>query len=128
MRASTTLAALALLLSACDEPAPPPPQREIRVRSAEQEQLHKLNEMDRAIALKRAVFASGFRCQRVERSGYVTEYKNLSMWTASCSDKRDWAIFVGPDASVQVRLCKDVARHGLPACIIREEKKDAAAA
>ena len=123
MRASLTMSAAALLLTACGQSTPAEPRNEVRVRSAEQEQLHKLDDLNRAIALKRAIRQSGLRCLRIDRSGYVGEYKNLSMWMATCSDKRDWAIFVGPDASVQVRLCKDVARYGLPACEMREPKQ-----
>ncbi|MEO6359138.1 MAG: hypothetical protein ABIO43_01015 [Sphingomicrobium sp.] len=126
MRAAT--AALIMLLGACGQSAPDKPVRQIRVRSPEQDQLHKLDEMNRAIALKRAIHASGLKCVRIDKSGYVGEYRNLSMWTASCSDKRDWALFVGPDASVQVRLCKDLARHGLPACVIKTQGKSPAGA
>ncbi|MFC7535992.1 hypothetical protein ACFQPG_01260 [Sphingomonas sp. GCM10030256] len=91
---------------------------EIVVRSPEQDQLHQLDEMGRNIGLKRAITASGLRCKRVTRSGYVTEYKKLSMWTASCEDKRDWAIFVGPDGSAQVRPCGDMQQFNLPECRI----------
>ena len=87
----------------------------IAVRSAEQDQMHKLNELDLSIALKRAVVAAGFRCQRVENAGFVAKYKNLDMWTATCSN-RQWAIFAGPDGTAQVRDCGDVARFGLPEC------------
>ena len=75
--------------------------------------------MNRAIALKRAIYASGFTCKRIVKSGYVQEYKNLSMWTASCADDREWGIFAGPDGSAQVRPCQDLAELGLPACVIR---------
>lgn len=126
MRAALT--AIALLLGACGQSAPDKPARDVRVRSAEQDQLHKLDDLNRAIALKRAIHASGLRCARIDRSGYVEEYRNLSMWTATCDDKREWAIFVGPDNSVQVRLCKDLAKHGLPACVIRPQARPAAAA
>ena len=127
MRAPLTLFAAAILPAACGQPAPSEPRNEIRVRSAEQDQLHKLDDLNRAIALKRAIRQSGFRCLRIDRSGYVTEYKNLSMWMAICDDKREWAVFVGPDASVQVRLCKDVARYGLPACVLADPEKPATA-
>ena len=44
----------------------------------------------------------------------------MDYWTASCVDQfdraRDWAIFIGADDSVQVRLCKDTEAVGLPAC------------
>ena len=96
-------------------------QPDIAVRSEEQNQLHQLDEMNRNIALKRAILASGLRCKRVERSGYVTEYKKLSMWAADCDDKRSWGIFVGPDGSAQVRPCSDNQRFQLPECRIADD-------
>ena len=107
-----------LLLVACDDSQPTQPRQPIVVRSEAQDQLHQLDDMNRDIALKRAILASGFRCKRVTGSGYVQEYRNLSMWTAKCDDGRDWAIFAGPDGGAQVRLCKDVVSYGLPACVI----------
>ncbi len=124
MRFPLSIIALALVTSACGQSSEPAAKPQIKVQSAEQKQLHKLDEMNRAITLKRAIYASGFTCKRIERSGYVQEHGNLSMWTAHCAGKRDWAIFVGPDASVQVRPCKDLTELKLPACVIREEKKD----
>ncbi|WP_426266302.1 hypothetical protein [Sphingomonas sp. LHG3443-2] len=110
----------ALALAACgsggDQPAPK--QKEIAVRSEEQNALHQLDDMNRDIALKRAILASGLRCKRVVRSGYVTEYNKLSMWQADCDDNRSWGIFVGPDGSAQVRPCSDNARFKLPECKI----------
>ena len=56
----------------------------------------------------------------VATTGFVGTYKNMDYWTASCIDQfdraREWAIFIGADDSVQVRLCKDTAAVGLPAC------------
>lgn len=110
-----------MALSGCGQPAAPPAEREkIRVRSAGQEQLLKLDDLNRAIALKRAIIASGSACKRLTGSGLVGEYKNMDMWTARCEDggtkARDWAVFIGADDSVQVRLCEDTAAVGLPAC------------
>ena len=88
---------LILSLAACgssettNQPAAAQPR--IQVRSAEQDALHNLSDMDRDIGLKRAIQDSGMPCRRVTKSGYVQEYNSLSMWTASCADKRDWAIF-----------------------------------
>ncbi len=116
-QARTLCALAALSLAACErEPAPAAPRQEIRVRSAGQDQLLKLDDLNRAIALKRAIGDSGSVCKRLTGSGFVGEYKNMDMWTARCDDKRDWAIFVGADDSVQVRLCRDTAAVGLPAC------------
>ncbi len=109
--------ALCAMLAACErEPAPPAPRQEIRVRSAGQNQLLKLDDLNRAIALKRAIADSGSVCKRVTASGFVGEYKRMDMWTARCDAGRDWAIFVGADDSVQVRLCRDTEAVGLPAC------------
>jgi hypothetical protein len=115
--------AAAVGLTACGEggerassPAVNEPQ--IAVRSAEQDQLHTLDEMNRNIGLKRAIQDSGLRCRRVLQSGYVQEHNKLSMWTASCDDKRSWGIFVGPDGSAQVRPCNEMKQLGLPECRI----------
>ena len=125
MRGRYLLACVVALVAACDQSQPTQPSRPIVVRSEAQDQLHQLDDMNRAIALKRAIYASGFTCKRVAKSGYVREYKNLSMWTASCDDGRQWGIFAGPDGSAQVRPCKDLAELGLPQCAIREAKPKA---
>lgn len=113
---------LLLALAACDggqqQAASPAPRQKIAVRSPEQDALHNLDTMNRDIGLKRAIQASGMPCRRVVKSGYVQEYNSLSMWSASCADKRDWAIFVGPDGSAQVRPCQDEERLKLPPCVI----------
>ena len=122
-RQCVTVAAI-LLTTACSQSQPTQPRQPIVVRSPVQDALHKLDDMNRAIALKRALYDSGYTCKRVETSGFVTGYKNLDMWTAHCSDGkgpgRDWAIFAGPDGSVQVRDCKDVEQFGMPACVIKQ--------
>ncbi len=115
-------------LAACDNNNPATqPSQPIVVRSEGQDKLHQLDDMNRAIALKRAIYEAGSDCRQVTRSGYVGEYENTSYWTATCADKagktRDWALFVGPDESVQVRLCEDVVKAGLPACTIKPGAK-----
>jgi hypothetical protein len=116
--ALVALSALGLAACGGEGSQPATKQQEIAVRSEEQNALHQLDDMNRDIALKRAILASGLRCKRVVRSGYVTEYKKLSMWQADCDDKRSWGIFVGPDGSAQVRPCTDNARFQLPECKI----------
>lgn len=117
MRATPVITfAASLGVVACDSSQPTQPQQPIVVRSEAQDQLHKLNDDLRHIALKRAILDSGMTCQRVTDSNYAREYRNLSMWTARCDDGTDWAIFVGPDGSAQVRRCQDVGELGLPAC------------
>jgi hypothetical protein len=117
----------ALLLAACGgESQPEKPRQQIVVRSDEQNQLHQLNDLNRAIALKRAIYASGYTCRRVESSGFVQKVENLDMWTAKCADGREWAIFAGPDGSAQVRYCADLPRFGMPECVIREKAEETA--
>jgi hypothetical protein len=123
-RTILSLTALAFLLGACGkETAPPPKPKTIHVRSEGQKRLFAASELNRAIALKRAIMESGSSCQRVATTGFVGTYKNMDYWTASCADKagraRDWAVFIGADDSAQVRLCEDTKAVGLPACVAR---------
>jgi hypothetical protein len=111
----------AALLASCgkNEQAAPPVQNDITVRSTAQQQLFDLNDLDRAIALKRAIVDQGLRCTQIVATGYVTRFKDMDMWTATCSDKRQWALFIAANDSVQVRLCDDNVKIGLPACKIQ---------
>ncbi len=110
-----------LLASACNETATTEPNQPIVVRSEAQDQLHQLDDLNRHIGLKRAIQASGNRCQRVDSSGYVQEHDNLSVWMATCDAKTEYSIFVGPDGSAQVRRCAEHAELKLPACVIRKK-------
>ena len=130
MRTRRTLALAALALAACDQQqsaGPPANQRTIKVRSTEQDQLHQLDALNLAIALKRAIYDAGYTCTRITDGGFVGAYKNLDMWMARCAyDRgatRDWAVFAGPDGSAQVRDCRDVPGTGLPTCEIRRRPK-----
>lgn len=118
-----TALSLGLIASGCDNSEQTQPQRAIVVRSEAQDRLHRLSDINRAIALRRAIYDSGSACRRVTESGYVQEYGNLSMWTANCGDGRSWAIFVGPDGTAQVRPCEEMAELKLPACEIRAPKR-----
>jgi len=117
-----------LALSACNESAPQQTsQTKIKVRSNEQEQLHKLDAFNLAIGLKHAIYDAGYTCKRITDAGFVGEYKNLDMWKAHCvyenGTPRDWAIFAGPDGSAQVRDCRDIPGTGLPECVIKKRPK-----
>jgi hypothetical protein len=116
-----------LALTGCGDNPATQPSQPIVVRSEGQDRLHQLDDLNRAIALKRAIYQSGSDCLRVTQSGYVGEYENTSYWTATCEDKFgrkvDWALFVGPDESVQVRLCEDVVKAGLRPCVIKPGAK-----
>ncbi|HET6534674.1 MAG TPA: hypothetical protein VFG41_00700 [Sphingomicrobium sp.] len=131
MSSKTGIALFAgLALAACNNDASQQAQTNqphIKVRSTEQNQLHKLDAYNLAIGLKRAIYDAGYTCLRVSDAGFVGEWKNLDMWMAHCEyangTTRDWAIFAGPDGSAQVRDCKDVEATGLPACVIKQRPK-----
>jgi len=110
-----------LLLAACDSgtPTQPPLQNDIMVRSDAQQKLFDLTDLNRAIALKRAIADQGLRCERIVTTGFVTRFRDMDMWTATCADDRHWALFVGANDSVQVRLCDDNEKIGLPACKVQ---------
>ncbi len=111
----------AALLGACDSgtPSEPPLQNDVMVRSDAQQKLFDLNDLDRAIALKRAISDQGLRCGQIVTTGYVTRFRDMDMWSATCSDDRQWALFIGANDSVQVRLCADNEKVGLPPCKIQ---------
>jgi hypothetical protein len=125
MRRHLILALGFAALGACDDGAQQPTNRPaIKVRSAEQDALLKLDAMNLAIALKRAIYDAGYTCKRVTDAGFVGPYQNVDMWMARCVyDKgvtRDWAVFAGPDGSAQVRDCKDIAGTEVPKCEIKK--------
>jgi len=124
MRMTTIALLAATVVAGCDKPATQTPEKpRIEVRGEGQKRLAAANNFNRAIALKRAIMASGSACARVARTGFVGTYKNMDYWTASCVDRfdrtRDWAVFIGADDSAQARLCADTKAAGLPACTIK---------
>ena len=116
VRFAVLVAALMTAAACGKEGAPPPKKPDIMIRSAQQKQLFKLNDLDRAIALKHAILEQGMTCKQLVSTGYVGRYKDMDLWTATCSDKRQWGLFISANDSVQVRPCKDNAQLGLPAC------------
>ncbi len=118
MRSRIAAIIATMLVAACNnsQPQQTQPTRRIAVRGPEQERLHKLNDLNRAIALKRAIYDAGYTCGRVTKSRFVGAYKNLDEWMVKCADGHDWAVFTGPDGSAQVRDCRDVNGLGLPRC------------
>ena len=123
MRHFPIVALAAIALGACNnDQSQQPKMREIKVRSTEQNQLHQLDAINLAIALKRAIYGAGYTCKRVTDAGFVGEYKNVDMWVARCGE-RDWAVFAGPDGSAQVRDCKDVVGTEVPECAIKRRPK-----
>ena len=87
------------------------------------DRLQKLDELRRHAVVRRAILDAGESCKRVERAGMTGRYKNLVMWSARCTPGGDYALFIGPDASVQVRSCGELVKLGLPACHVPAPQK-----
>ena len=119
---------LSILLSACGqetERQAATNQPTIKVRGAEQDRLHKLDALNLAIGLKRAIYSAGLTCRQITDAGFVGEYKNMDMWMARCAGGREWAVFAGADGSAQVRDCKDLPGTGVPECKITKRPEGA---
>ena len=94
--------------------------KEVKPANEYVERLKALSEDNRGLALRRAVQDTGQRCKRVESSAYQEQYKNLEVWNLRCSDA-EYALFIAPNADVQVRSCADAKALGLPQCRFKEE-------
>lgn len=116
MKSLYILPLMGALMACGDTSAPTNETPAIEVRSDQQNQLFELSDLNRDIAMRRAITDAGLRCQRVDGSGYVGKWENLDQWTATCDDGREWAVYVGADDTAQVRLCEDVVEQGLPGC------------
>ena len=88
MRPQLCIAALAVLtIAGCDGSQTQQNVTSIKVRSAEQDQLFKLNDLNRAIALKRAIYDSGYQCQRITKSGFVGFERDAYTTLAEAEDR-----------------------------------------
>lgn len=114
--------AAAMLLAGCDGGSAPTKTRSIVPANPFQEKLAGLSELNRSLALRRAVQDTGEPCKRIEASAYQGMYKSLHMWTARCSEGRDWGLFIAPNGDVQVRSCAHLKQLGLPECKLEEKK------
>lgn len=111
-----SIAALALMAGACEDGAPESNIVQVRAANPVSDKMKGMSEIYRNLSLYRAIRDSGQRCKKVERGAYQEQYKTMAMWTAHCSDTGDWAVFIAPNANVQVRRCGNMAELGLPAC------------
>jgi len=85
-------------------------------------QLKKLSPLQQRATMRRAVLDSGQYCKRIGPVAYQMPYKNLEMWTVQCDRDVAYAVFIGLDASVQVRPCGDLRQLKLPACRLPKSK------
>jgi hypothetical protein len=94
------------------------PLQAITIANPASDQLARLSVLQRKGALRAALLDSGLPCQRVEKAAIQGPWKNMVLWRAKCSgDARyDYAVFVGPDASIQARYCAEMTALKLPRC------------
>jgi hypothetical protein len=80
------------------------------------DRIRKMNAEQQRAVMRQAITNNAQRCGRVERARFQGPYGNLMMWTATCAPGGDYAVFVGRDQSVQVRVCNQMAALKLPKC------------
>lgn len=103
------LPAVLLAVAAAPVAAAPPP-------NPYQQRLLQLDPPRRAAAIRSAIVDYGERCGRIEAPVSRGMWKTAHMWAARCQPGGEYAIYIGPDGSAQVRPCADQAKLGLPAC------------
>jgi hypothetical protein len=106
----------ALFLAGCGEMTPSKNAPKIIIANPHSDRLKTLSPLYQRITLRRAIGDSGKRCRRVDALGYQQQYRGLAMWVALCDDGRHWAVFIAPNADIQVRLCTQNAQLNLPPC------------
>ena len=113
--------AATLLLAACDGGGGDPASRTTKITvgatNTYHQDLQRLSEANRGLALRRAVQDSGKACKRAEASAFQGDYKSLKLWTLRCSDSGDWALFLAANGDMQVRACNEMTELRLPPCV-----------
>ncbi|QAY77730.1 hypothetical protein [Sphingosinicella sp. BN140058] len=116
MKKMVSLLVLSLLAAGCEDGAPERTTTSVQAANTVSDQLKGMSELYRNLGLRRAIMDTGNRCKKVDRGGYQEQYKTMALWTAHCTDTGDWAIFIAPNADIQVRQCRHMAELKLPAC------------
>ena len=89
----------------------------IRIANKYHEDLLKLPPGLQRLTMMRAIRDGGYRCQRVDNSGYQQEHRNMRMWVAECDvENKRFAIYLAANGDVQVRDCADAGQLSLPRC------------
>lgn len=88
----------------------------------------KLPEIQQRSIMRRAILDGGQYCKQVLSTRQQGPYKNLVMWTAHCAKGGDYAVYIGPDGSAQIRPCADLAKLKLPACQLAPARQEPAPA
>ena len=96
-----------------------PAAAQVHIANPASDGLARLADIPRRAALRAALLDSGLYCKRVEKAALQGPFRNLMMWRAKCDlkdDRLDFAVFVGPDGTIQARKCGDLAELKLPPC------------
>jgi hypothetical protein len=107
---------LLVALAGCQREAADGGTAQVNAANPDAERLKSLTPELRNVGLRNTIRDSGAHCERVDRSGYQQDYRNLSMWTAHCTDSGDFAVFIGPNGEGQVRPCDQAKALGVPEC------------
>ena len=110
-----------LVLAGCDSGGAPTRTKSIVAANPYHEKLAALSELNRSLALRRAVQDAGEPCKRIDASAYQGLYKSLHMWTARCTEGNgsagdEFGLFIAPNGDVQVRRCAHLKQLQLPEC------------
>jgi hypothetical protein len=92
------------------------PAQAVMAKNPFNDRILQLSLADRNGALRRAVTLEDQRCGRLAKSAFRGLYGNLGLWQVRCVPGGDYGVFVGPDGTVQVRTCADMATLKLPTC------------
>ena len=84
--------------------------------NAYHQRILRMDDATRNGVMRRAVTDNGERCGRLDRASYRGRYRNLEMWAVRCTPGGDYGVFIGADASVQVRACDTLRELRLPPC------------
>ena len=110
MRAALPLMVFAALAAA--------PIQAVTIANPASDQMAQLSVIARKGAMRKALLDSGVRCDHIEKVAIQGPWANTIMWRAKCGNdvRYDYGVFVGPDASVQVRYCAEMEQIHLPRC------------
>ncbi|HJQ15781.1 MAG TPA: hypothetical protein VJ859_02165 [Allosphingosinicella sp.] len=108
---------IVLLASACGDTSPPPPPKYTAAKdNPAHQRMLAARDVDRMLALRRAIQDDDGSCPKVTGSSFQENYKGMAMWVAYCSNG-PWAVYIAPSGDIQARPCKDSRTLKLPECL-----------
>ena len=110
-----SLLAPLLLAGACGDTSPTPPNYTEAKDNPAHQQMLAARDVDRMLALRRAIQDDEGSCPKVTGSAFQENYKGMAMWVAYCSNGA-WAVYIAPSGDIQARACKDSRQLELPEC------------